>query len=345
MNRAATIGLTPFSVIYGGFIRAGNALYRRGTFKTHSVGAPVISVGNLTTGGTGKTPLVEYIAGELAKAGRRVCVLTRGYRRESSGRVQVSDGLSLFADVNQAGDEAFQLAEKLRGRAAVVCDADRVAAARWSIENLNSDAFVLDDGFQHQRIARDLNILAIDATNPWGNGRLLPAGILRERRSALSRADCVVITRADNPDQVAELRKEIETLQPGMSIFTSRMLLRGLRPLDESQSTPNVAQRPTAAFCAIGNPDSFFNLLRRNDYELNYTRGFRDHHKYTQSDIDDIARNAQARGAQALITTAKDAVKLRTLRFAVPSYVAEIAIELDAPDQFRELLSQAIHSH
>jgi len=189
MNRAATIGLTPFSAIYGGFIRAGNALYRRGTFKTHSVGAPVISVGNLTTGGTGKTPLVEYIAGELATAGRRVCVLTRGYRRESSGRVLVSDGLSLLADVNQAGDEAFLLAEKLKGRAAVVCDADRVAAARWSIENLNSDAFVLDDGFQHQRIARNLNILTIDATNPWGNGWLLPAGILREPRQALSRAN------------------------------------------------------------------------------------------------------------------------------------------------------------
>jgi tetraacyldisaccharide 4'-kinase len=345
MNRAANIGLIPFSAIYGGFIRAGNALYRRGIFKSHLVGAPVISVGNLTTGGTGKTPLVEYIAGELATMGRTVCVLTRGYRRESSGRVLVSDGVEVLADVNQAGDEAFLLAEKLKGKAAVVCNADRVAGAQWAIEKLTSDAFVLDDGFQHQRIARDLDILAIDATSPWGNGRVLPAGILREPRSALSRADCVLITRADDSHQVARLRKEIEILQPGMLVFVSRMLLRGLRPLDESQSTPNVKHGQAAAFCAIGNPDSFFNLLRRNDYELNYTRSFRDHHKYTQGDVDDLTRDAQARGAQVLITTVKDAVKLRPLRFAIPCYVAEIAIELDAPDQFRELLSQAIHSH
>ena len=344
MNRAATIGLMPFSAIYGGLVRAGNALYRRGIFDVHSAGVPVISVGNLTTGGTGKTPLVEYIAAELATKRRRVCVLTRGYRRESSGRILVSNGVDVLADVNQAGDEAFLLAEKLKGKAAVVCDADRVAAARWSIENLNSDALVLDDGFQHQRIDRDLNILTIDATNPWGNGRLLPAGILREPRSALSRADCVVMTRADDPIQVAQLRKEIEILRPGMLFFVSRMLLRGLRPLNDSGSAPNVGHGPAAAFCAIGNPNSFFDLLRRNDYELNYTRSFRDHHKFTQSDLDDIARNAQARGAQALITTAKDAVKLRPLRFAVPCYVAEIAIELDQPDQFGELLSQAIQS-
>lgn len=340
MNRAATIGLTPFSAIYGGFIRAGNALYRRGSFKTHSVGAPVISVGNLTTGGTGKTPLVEYIAGELAKSGRRVCVLTRGYRRESSGRIVVSDGEKILADVNQAGDEPFLLAEKLQGQAAVVCDADRVAAARWAIENLQSDTFVLDDGFQHQRIQRDLNILTIDATNPWGNGRLLPAGILREPRNALSRADCVVITRADDPNQVEKLRDEIDVLRPGAPIFISRMQLRGLRRLDDSAAAEET--RSTAAFCAVGNPNSFFDLLRRNGYELTYTRSFRDHHKYTQSDIDDITRHAQASGAQMLITTAKDAVKLRTPRFEVPCYVAEIVIELDAQDQFRKLLSKAI---
>src|SRR4051812_29277298 len=177
MNRVAAITLAPLSGIYEALVRSGNALYRRDFFHAHKIDAVVISVGNLTTGGTGKTPLVEWIARALALKGRNVCVLTRGYRRESAGRLLVSNKSEILADASQAGDEALLLAENLKGNAAVLCNADRVSAARWAIENLASDTFVLDDGFQHQRIARDLNIVTIDATNPWGNGRLLPAGI------------------------------------------------------------------------------------------------------------------------------------------------------------------------
>src|SRR5262249_28976657 len=132
MNRAATIVLAPLSGIYSTLVETGNLLYRRGIFQTHKVNAPVISVGNLTTGGTGKTPLVEFVADELARLKRRVCVLTRGYRRDSSGRVIVSDGNEILADVNDAGDEAFLLTERLIRKAAVICDADRVAAAQWA---------------------------------------------------------------------------------------------------------------------------------------------------------------------------------------------------------------------
>ena len=205
MNRAArnpiALALRPLATLYGVAMKARRALYRSGRFRAHELGAPVISVGNLTTGGTGKTPLVEWIANELAQKGRRVCILTRGYgRRRSGSRVIVSNGSEILADANQAGDEPLLLAERLKGLAAVICDADRVSAARWAVENFKSDVFVLDDGFQHLRVARNLNILTIDATNPWGNGKLLPAGILRESRSELNRADCIVITRADDPN-------------------------------------------------------------------------------------------------------------------------------------------------
>jgi len=344
MKRAASIALAPLSGIYSGLVRTGNALYRREVFRALRVDAPVISVGNLTTGGTGKTPLVEWIARELAANGRRVCILTRGYRRESSGRVIVSNGNEIFVDANLAGDEPFLLAESLRGQAAVVCDADRVAAAIWAKENLRSNTFVLDDGFQHQRIARDLNIATIDATNPWGNGRLLPAGILREPRTALARADCVVITRADDPDKVATVRREIEQLSPGVAIFTGRTELKGFYQLGAPESsTDNLEATPVAAVCAVGNPDSFFSLLRRSGCEVITTHAFRDHHKYSAYEIERVARQAAAAGAKALVTTTKDAVKLRSFTFPLPCYAAETTITLNQPDEFRDLLLKAVN--
>src|ERR1041385_4083605 len=212
MKRTATIALTPLSVLYGVGVRARNGLYRRGVRKSVDVGVPVISVGNLTTGGTGKTPLVEMLAARMAAEGSRVCVLTRGYGRGSRGRVVVSDNSCVLADVNEAGDEPLLLAENLRGRAAVVCDKNRVAAARWAIENLGSQAFVLDDAFQHQQIQRDVNILTIDATNAFGNGKLLPAGILRESSTGMRRANCIVITRANESNELEKLRGTINEI-------------------------------------------------------------------------------------------------------------------------------------
>jgi tetraacyldisaccharide 4'-kinase len=342
MNRAASLALTPLSVIYGVVVRARNALYRGGVFRSYRVSAPVISIGNLTTGGTGKTPLVEWIATELAQSNRRVCVLTRGYGRQTSGRVIVSDRDQIRAEVNESGDEASLLAEHLSGKAAVICDANRIAAAHWAIENLGIDVFVLDDGFQHRRIARNLNIVTIDATNPWGNGRLLPAGTLREPRRSLARADCILITRSDQSDRVAELESELRTVRSDVPIFLSRMKLMGFRSLTEDESMQTKPAAQVAAFCGVANPESFFTLLRKVGFELTETQTFRDHHYYTQADIDRIVREARAHGAQALITTAKDVVKVRSLSFALPCYVAEIEIDIDRKDQFRELILNAI---
>jgi len=346
MNRAATVALAPISGIYGIFVKARNACYRQGIFRKQQVGAPVVSVGNLTSGGTGKTPLVEWIARELASLGRNVCVLTRGYGRDNPNlRVVVSNGKEILADVKQTGDEAFMLAEKLKGEAAVICDADRVAAAGWAIENLGSDVFVLDDAFQHQQIARDLNILTVDATNPWGNRRSFPGGILREPISELSRADCVIITRADSHNPGRRVQDEIERLHPAMPVLLSRMKhteLREIGPSSPIVDSDKIKAMSTGAFCGIGNSDSFFNLLRREGYSLSYERSFRDHYNFTQADVEEIVNAAQGKGAQVLLTTAKDAAKLRSLKFALPCYAAEIEIEIDPADELRKLILKAI---
>lgn len=347
MNSAVTIALTPLAGLYGMAMKARRALYNSGRFRVHDPGVPVISIGNLTTGGTGKTPLVEWIASELAQTGRRVCVLTRGYGRRSAGtRVIVSDGNEVISDAARAGDEALLLAERLKGQAAVISDADRVSAARWAVENFQSDVLVLDDGFQHLRLARNLNILTIDATNPWGNGKLLPAGSLRESPAELSRAQCIVITRADDPDQTEQLRREIDAQRKDCPVFCSRMRLSGLRPQPGQPliAAEEIRASRTAAFCGLGNPEAFFALLRRGGYQLAHTQIFRDHHWYTQTDIDRVVRESVSRGAQILLTTAKDEVKLRSLNFDIPCYTADIAIEIENQEKLRELIGQAASS-
>jgi tetraacyldisaccharide 4'-kinase len=347
MNSAVTLALTPLSSVYGLAMKARRALYRSGRFRVHDLGVPVISVGNLTTGGTGKTPLVEWIAGELAQTGRRVCILTRGYGRRSAGtRVVVSDGNEIIFDAARAGDEPLLLAERLKGKAAVISDADRVSAARWAIENLKSDVFVLDDGFQHLRVRRNLNILTIDATNPWGNGKLLPAGILRESLTAIERADCIVMTRANDPEATEKLRREIAAQSTRCPVFGSRMSLSGLRPQPGQPLTApeEVKASRIGAFCAVGNPESFFALLRRGGYQLAHTQVFRDHHLYTQNDIDRVVRESVSRGAQILLTTAKDEVKLRSLKFELPCHTADIAIEIEDQEKLRTLIGQAASS-
>ncbi len=342
MNRAATIALSPLGLLYGAAMRTRAALYKRQILRTHVIDKPVISVGNLTTGGTGKTPLVEAIARRLAQSGRKVCILTRGYgRSDAHQRVVVSDGDEIRADVDQAGDEPLMLAERLRGKAAVVCDADRVSAALWAKENLGSDVFVLDDGFQNLRISRDLNIITIDATNPWGNRRVLPAGILREPIKALNRADCIVLTRSEQSTD-SELPAKIQRLTSA-AVLSSRMVTSGIRSF---KSVTNVeakvlARQQIAAFCAVGNAEAFFNHLRQT-FELADTTAFRDHYQYSQPDIDRIGKQALASGASALMTTAKDEVKLRALRFDMPCYVIDIDLQIESEAQLFELIDRAL---
>lgn len=355
------IFLSPFGLLYRAAVRGRNSLYERGVFKSCSLEAPTVSIGNITVGGTGKTPLVARVAQILAGSGERVCILTRGYKRENPGeRVLVSDGEKVLADVKKAGDEPFELACKLTGvSAAVIADRNRAGAGIWARENLGITAFVLDDAFQHRRVRRDLDIVCVDATNPFGNGKILPRGILREPLSSLKRADTIVITRANlvEAERIADLKMQLSEINPRFKIFVSENKISNLINLKEfpakaqnGKSAESAAilasgEQRTAnnysAFCALGNPESFFEQLRREKFNLIFTRAFRDHHRYTQRDIDEMEREAAANGAQIFLTTAKDAVKLKGLQFNLPCRVAESELIFDDEKSFRELIAEA----
>jgi tetraacyldisaccharide 4'-kinase len=339
--------LSPFGALYSAGVRARLALYKRGVLPTYEVNAAVLSVGNITVGGTGKTPLVAWLArivrGRYAK---RVCILTRGYgRTDERRRVLVSDGAQILAGAREGGDEPLLLAESLLGVAAVLSDADRVGAARWAIENLQSEVFILDDGFQHMRLARDLDIVTVDGTAPFGGGRLLPRGRLREPVAGLKRADLIIITRADQAQDSGSLRAELERLSGGRPLFSSRARTQALRPLAGSDGPLDAASlpQPVAAFCAIGNPGAFFAHIRNDGHTLAYTRAFADHYVYGQRDADALGKQARAAGAQLLLTTAKDAAKLQSLGFDLPCYVLEIEIEFDDEDGLLTLIDGAVH--
>lgn len=323
--------LSAAAFLYGKIVSLRNFLYDRGVFESFELGARTISIGNITTGGTGKTPLVTYVARVLADRGEKVCVLTRGYGRDDERRrVLVSDGEGILAGHREAGDEPVELADKLLGRAIVIADADRVAAAEWAKRKFGVTAFVLDDGFQHRRARRDVDIVCIDATDPFGGGKMLPAGRLREPVENLARADIVVITRADLVDNISNLRSEISRFVDDTRVFEAGNELH--------LSQEKQAGESAMAFCGVGNPNSFFDRLRREEWPLAATRAFPDHHIYTQNDIDEIEQHAKQSGAAVLVTTAKDAVKLSDLKFEIPYLVVEAEVILDDPAGFAGML-------
>jgi tetraacyldisaccharide 4'-kinase len=346
MNPAYSILLFPISALYGVITRVRVAMYRCGILKTETVDAPVISVGNITAGGTGKTPVVEWIARRLAAEGLSVCVLTRGYGRDNpKTRVLASDGRKVRGNERETGDEALLLAESLVGKAAVVCDGNRVEAAKWAIRELGSEVLLLDDGFQHLRIARDLNIVLVDATLPWGEGRMLPLGRLREPVDGLARADAVILTRSDQVEKIDKLRDMVSELCGDAPVFAARTAVSRIVGLDGSEAgrTVEVIRGcASLAFCGIGNPRSFFNQLRNEHWNVVMTKIFRDHHVFEQKDVDELIALANRSGLQTLITTTKDAIKLRNLKFTIECLVIEVKYEFDDERALTDLILKAV---
>ncbi len=336
--------LSLLASIYGKVADIRNRLYERGVFETYDLGARTISIGNITTGGTGKTPLVAHVAKILAGRGEKVCILTRGYGRENPNqRVLVSDGENVLADVRKAGDEPFELANKLLGKAVVIADADRVAAAEWATRRFRVTAFILDDGFQHRKARRDVDIVCIDATNPFGGGKMLPAGHLREPLHNLSRAGVVVLMAEQPMPYHQGLRGDIQHLAPNAFIFEAlRSICRcvGLENflVGLTETGDRILSEKVFAFCGIGNPANFRGNLGREGFQVSGMKTFGDHHPYSQKDILDIEKAATEVKAVALLTTAKDAVKLGGLKFTLPCYVVEIELTLDNPDGFAAML-------
>lgn len=333
--------LAPFGKLYGCIMDLRNLLYDRGTLRCYDLGARTISVGNLTTGGTGKTPLVALITKRLISEGETVCILTRGYgRKDPNTRVLVSDGTNVLADAETGGDEPVELAHKLDGKAIIVADANRVAAANWAREKFDITSFILDDGFQHRRARRNLDIVCIDATNPCGNGRILPAGSLRESFKSLDRADAIVITRTEQVESTAELEKRLRARNQNAAIFKAATRITGLQLITDFPGGSPVkdSAEDMLAFTGIGNPDNFFKSLAAAGSKIVATESFPDHHRYTQSDVVRLENRAKEVNASAIVTTAKDAVKLADLQFRLPCYVAIAETIIDDAESFGDLL-------
>ena len=319
--------LVPLALLYGLFqcLRAG--LYQSGTLSSKRLPRPVISVGNIAVGGTGKTPVTAYIARLLLGQGLRVAVLSRGYGGSREGQTTVvADGKSLLLSADECGDEPFLLASTIPGLM-VVIGPDRHTAGLLALDSLNPDVFLLDDGFQHLRLQRDLNILLVDYKHPFGNGWTLPAGLLREPPSAARRADLVIQTRCPAGAEVAEL-------VPGRPHCSARHLLGDAIPLvgGEVLRLEALRGKKLLAFAGIAEPEGFFAGLRALGLNLVATLNFPDHAVYDAVALAEIADRLRTSGANLAVTTEKDGVKLRTLSPDVAEKTVLACLELSFDD-------------
>jgi tetraacyldisaccharide 4'-kinase len=311
---AFRVGLRAAALVYGLGAAARNAAFDHGWKRTYHARIPVISVGNLTLGGTGKTPMVEWLARRLRERGLRVVILSRGYGQQGSLN---DEGLVL--------EENLPDVPHLQG-------SDRAQLARIAIEELESQVAVLDDGFQHRRLARDLDVVLLDAIEPFGYGRLSPRGLLREPVRSLRRADIVVLSRADLIDATG--RRDIRAAAERRA-GPLRWVEAGHRPRDFvdadgiSQPLDRFKSARVAAFCGIGNPDGFRGTLNRVGVDTVRFRTFPDHHAYTTSDVADLTGWLRTSEADLALTTQKDLVKLRTPNLGdVPLCALRIGMEL-----------------
>ena len=333
-SRLLLLPLTLLSLLYGIAVKVRLFLYSAGILKTHHLKCKVISVGNITVGGTGKTPVTEFIASGLQKKGYKVAILSRGYKGEKKTDISlVSDGDQLFLGPDEAGDEPYMLAKRLKG-VPVIVGSDRHKIGSYALNKFNVDALILDDGFQHVRLNRDMNILLIDGKRGVGNGFLTPRGPLREPLSGIKRADLILINKAESMN--LELEKGIGEFVTSQSMFRSHYKAKGLISLrDKKEAGIELLDGvKVVMLSAIATPSSFSNLLSSLGGRILDEVSFPDHHSYRQRDLDMIIESAKSSGADFIVTTEKDAVKLAQLKFAkdIPFYYLEIALNMSGKE-------------
>ena len=323
------------ALIYGLAMRLRLLAYRSGLFRSYSLPVPVISIGNIVVGGTGKTPVTAWIADYFLKRGKKVAVLTRGYGGSMEGEVAiVSDGENRLLTPIEAGDEPCLLADMLPGLI-VVMGSNRYQAGCLAQERFKPDIFLLDDGFQHLRLKRDLDILLLDAAKPLGNGFTFPAGFLREPAAAVRRADLAVFTRSEGllPPNVLLSEKTVSV--SAVHKLTGFRTLAGkeTKPFAELQSLRGLA------FAGIAAPELFFDALEKEGLTLASTLAFPDHTIYGDAEYAALARLRSSSRADYLITTAKDAIKLQySGGEEAPFYVASLEMVFrDVQSLSREL--------
>jgi len=329
-----------FSPLYSLVMVLRAYLYRENILlKSQRLSVPVFSVGNLTLGGTGKTPMVRYVTRLSLDRGLRPAIVSRGYGGKAAGKVNiVSDGAKMLLSPDMAGDEPFMLAEALPG-VPVLTGPERVRVARHAIREFGVNCIVMDDGFQHLAVRRDLDLVLFSARTLLGNGRVFPGGPLREPVSALGRAHGFVITGVDsgNRTKVEDFQRWLQGAFPGKPVFAGEYLPTGIwhSRQDKTCTLAEARKMMVFAFAGIANPDSFRQTLRQEGFSLAGFKEFKDHYAYTAQDVAALVATALAQGAQALIATEKDFVKLRPFFGEFPILALTIELRMDQSfDQF-----------
>ncbi|HEX9125374.1 MAG TPA: tetraacyldisaccharide 4'-kinase [Methylomirabilota bacterium] len=328
-------GLSVASAAYRAALAARSASYRIGVLSTRTLPVPVISVGNVTVGGSGKTPLTEVVALALADMGARPAVISRGYGRRSRGVRIVADGGGILLGARDGGDEPVLLAEHLPGVPVVVGES-RYEAAAVAVASCGAGALVIDDGFQHRTLAKDLEILAISGREPWGNGRLFPRGSLREPLSALKRAGVVVVTNpatvATTNDVAHVLRRKGSRATVLSGAYHPTALRRGDRGHSEAAGT--LTGRRVLALAGLAAPGGFVATAESLGAEVAGVAAFPDHYWYTAGDLARVAASARELGAEAVLTTEKDWIRIREIlrgdgpQDAVPFWVLPVRLDM-----------------
>jgi len=304
------------SLPYGGGVRARALFYGFGLLKPKRLPCPVISVGNLTVGGTGKTPLVMLLARGLGQRGITHAILSRGYKRKKISDSLVSDGRKLLLSPEEAGDEPYLMARNLRG-VPILVGKDRFTTGSAAIQRFGVRSLLLDDGYQHLELYRDLNILLIDSTIGFGDGHLLPRGILREPLSHLRRADLFVLTKVEDPQACLRLERMLHQVHPRAQVFHSQYEPVGLIGLHGETEDVKVLQgKKVLALSGIANPQYFLSLLKRCGMEIGEEAIFPDHHFYRARDLASIS--ARSKGMDWVVTTEKDMLKLENSQIDHP---------------------------
>src|SRR6266849_5818169 len=304
--------LIPLSRLYGLAMKARSAFYARGLLTQYFLPCRVISVGNLTVGGTGKTPVVIALAVALRDRGRKVGVISRGYKRRSGTPIlEISDGRTLGGHPEDSGDEPFLIAQRCPG-VPVAVGADRPRVGRHLLDRFGVDTLVLDDGYQHLALQRDVDLLVVDAAAPFGNGYLLPRGRLREPLSSMARASAVLVTRASQARRLDELKATVRAAVPAAPIWITDFAPSAVVQVGGSTSVEPSALKGerVLAVSGIGHPGSFRKLLEATGATVAEHCVFPDHHAYSREDVQRIRQVAERAGAGRIVTTEKDAVKL-----------------------------------
>ncbi len=352
--------LKNLSRLYSFIMNVRLALYESRILRSETLGCQVISIGNLTVGGTGKTPVVEVFARALQQNGRKVAILSRGYKKaevpfstklknfllfkrpEQQPPRIVSDGERLLLDSEMGGDEPYMLAANLPN-VCVLVDKDRAKSGRYAIKKMNCDTLILDDGFQYLRLKHRVDIVLVDRTNPFDNGYVLPRGLLRESAKHLSRATFIFITKSSGDGSV-ELRKQIRALNADAEIAECRHTPQHFTDIYTLEQKPLgfVRGLNIATVSGIAAPLGFEQSVERLGGKLVYRKRFADHHRYTQQEILNVINTSRDRGADIIVTTEKDAVRFPNIaRCDVPVYFMRVAIELlSGEEDFNQLISR-----